>query len=281
MNSVPAGDGPAAFPGGSPAPPPETPVPGVGPDAAGRDGGTLPLDGTLAALGFAGAPLLEPLRYPGRLAEAPLLLSGGRLRALRGFPVADRVPVLAVGSNGSPAQVHHKLTRAGVSDTVPMAPVRVRDLEVGLSGHVSRPGYVAASPRWAPGRTASVVLTWLTPGQLAVVDAGESLNYRRVVLSSADFPVLLPDGTAAVTGAVHLYVGMRGVLTDPAGHPRPGGSQAAVLSALLADSARLRALFGPSPEAWVTAVRADPSLPARGTATFRAEGWVADHAELP
>ncbi|MDK1473000.1 hypothetical protein QNO07_06075 [Streptomyces sp. 549] len=239
-----------------------------------------PGDGTLAALGFAGAPLVEPLRYPGRVAEQPVLLSGGRLRPLRGFPVTGRVPVLAVGSNGSPAQLHHKLTGAGVTDTVPLAPVRVEGLAVALSGHVSRAGYVAATPYRAPGEAVALVLTWLTPEQLAVVDVSESVNYRRVALPPADFPVLLPDGTPTAQGGAQLYVSLRGVLTDPAGRPRPRGPQEAVLSALLADSARLRVLFGPTPRTWMAAVRDDPSLPARGTAVFRSEGWVRESGGL-
>ncbi|MZD08709.1 hypothetical protein GTW43_27055, partial [Streptomyces sp. SID5785] len=173
-------------------------------------------DRSLAALGLDGVPATDPLSYPGRPAPGPALLTGGALLPLevpsaahplgawpvdegrppgagrrgldsvladRGRPgTARRVPVLAVGSNASPGQLTHKLTRAGLDATVPMVPVRVRGVAVGCSGHISPPGYVAAAPYLDPAVTTTLVATWLDPAQLDAVDATERAHYRRALL---------------------------------------------------------------------------------------------------
>jgi hypothetical protein len=249
-------------------------------------------------------PARDPLLYPGRWVDAPTLLSDEQLLGLGvaddrlgawpvlhggaghvpvaldalldrlGLPrTGDRHPVLAVGSNASPAQLSHKLLRRGLSDTVPMVPVRVRGLAVALSGHISAAGYVSASPVLAPGAETPLVLTWLDGPQLAAVDATE-VHYERAFLPGDAFPVVLPSGRRL--GGAYLYCHARGVLRAPGGDgPRlPAGDQSAVLAGLLADSPRLRELLGPGPDDWVRRIRADTSLRARGTELFEAEGWL-------
>ncbi|WKU47082.1 hypothetical protein Q3V23_25150 [Streptomyces sp. VNUA116] len=192
-----------------------------------------------------------------------------RLRAAR---TAARRPVLAVGSNASPAQLHHKLTLRGMLATVPMVPVRVRGIGVGCSAHIGLHGYVAAAPYADPTARHTLVAGWLDPAQLAAVDQTE-FNYRRVWLPGGSFPMTLPSGEPL--GGAYLYVSLHGVLADPAtGRPRPGGGdQGALLTALLAASAELRALLGPGPERWVERARADEAVRAEGRAVFRRAGW--------
>jgi hypothetical protein len=250
---------------------------------------------SLADLRLAGVPLLDPLSYPGPPVPWPALLRGDRLprivpdpgpvggwrtgadgtaldaalAAAGGAPVADRVPVVATGSNASPGQVRHKLLSAGVPVLVPMVPVTVAGVAVGVSAHVSAPGYVGAAPYTAAGRR-SLTVSWLDAEQLAAVDATEP-NYRRTPLAPADFPVTLPGGRTLPGG--WLYVGRHGVLA-PDGLPRPGGDQRALLTALLAGSARLRRLLGPDPRSWVLRAAADPEVRAAAAAEFAARGWV-------
>ncbi|MBB1243949.1 hypothetical protein GL263_10330 [Streptomyces durbertensis] len=233
----------------------------------------------LADAGHDTVPLRAPLSYPGRWVDEPSLLRGDHLLPLGSFPVSasGRVAVLAVGSNGSPAQLHHKLTRAGVSRTVPLVPVRVSGLAVGLSGHLSRAGYVAASPCLCPGADTSLTVTWLTPAQLAALDATELPNYWRAYLPAADVPVSTTDGRPLPADGVHVYVNARGLLSNPDGSPRRTADQRTVISSLLAESDRLRTLFGPTPDTWVRRALADPGLSALGTAAFHAEGWVRPH----
>ncbi|QEU91771.1 hypothetical protein [Streptomyces kanamyceticus] len=266
-------------------------------------------DRGLAALGFDGVPALRPLTYPGRPVGAPSLLTGAELLPLRArpggpgawavgghgprrsldavltglgqAPVAERRPVIAVGSNASPGQVTHKLAGLGLSCAVPMVPVRLRGIGVGCSAHIGRAGYVAAAPYPDPTARRALVVSWLDAAQLAAVDGTELPNYRRVWLPGVPYEMALPGGTP-LDGA-YLYVSARGVLADPAtGLPRPGGGdQAALLDALLAASPALRALLGPDAAAWVRRAAADAALRERGTQLFAAAGWVLPLTDLP
>lgn len=226
-------------------------------------------------------PLLEPLTYPGRWVDEATLLDGDVLRPLGDFPIsAGRVPVLAIGSNGSPAQLSYKLRQAGVSGQVPMLPVRVTGLSVGLSAHISRVGYVAASPFLAADATSTLLVTWLDEDQLTVVDSTELPNYWRVFLPSADVPVARLDGEPMPGGGAFLYVNARGLLGRPDGSLRRSGEQRTVLAGLLAESARLRELFGQTPESWVERAREDGQLAVRGSEVFRQEGWLVRREEF-
>ncbi|WP_432035764.1 hypothetical protein [Streptomyces cucumeris] len=266
-------------------------------------------DRSLAALGFADVPARQPLCYPGRPVTSPALLTGGELWPLEpaegrlgswpvpgpdghrvpldtalarlGAPTAGaRTPVVAVGSNASPAQLHHKLSRLDDRYAVPMVPVDITGIAVGASAHIGRHGYVASAPFTAPRQRTALVVSWLDAGQLAAVDATEYPNYRRVLLPGAGFPMVLPSGERL--GGAYLYTGVRGVLRDPDGTaPLPGGGdQSALLTRLLAASDRLRTLLGPDPRSWVRRASADPAVREAGTRAFRDEGWALPQAGL-
>ncbi|WP_171166304.1 hypothetical protein [Streptomyces sp. I05A-00742] len=202
------------------------------------------------------------------------------LTALGRTVTGRRHPVLAVGSNASPAQVGHKLAGCGLPAAVPMVPVTVCGIGVGCSAHIGRAGYVAAAPYADPDAERRLVVSWLDPAQLAAVDASE-LHYRRVLLPGAAFPMTMPSGERL--GGAYLYVSHHGVLLDPAtGRPRPGaGDQGALLSALLRSSDRLGALLGPDPHTWTERARAEEAVRAEGARIFREEGWVRTEGELP
>ncbi|WP_431042143.1 hypothetical protein ACQUSR_09630 [Streptomyces sp. P1-3] len=186
--------------------------------------------------------------------------------------IAARHPVIAVGSNASPAQLRRKLTRRGVGMTLPMARVTVHGIGIGVSAHIGTAGYVAAAPYADPLARTEVVVGWYDDEQLRVVDDTEHPNYRRLLLPGADFPMTLPS--AEPLAAAFVYAGVHGVLSGPDGAPRPGGGdQSALLAALLAASGRLRELLGPDPESWVRRARADAAVRAAGRAVFREEGW--------
>jgi hypothetical protein len=250
---------------------------------------------SLAALGLARDPIAHPLGYPGRLPKEPGLLDGDHFLALRmgrdgwrlsgGTPLddalrdresavlADRRPVLAVGSNGSPAQVRRKLSgRARV--LVPMTYVTAGGLVSGVSAHVSRPGYVPAAPVLAPGATGRFVVLWLDEEQLTVVDATEP-NYHRIPLPGA---VSLEDGPAGECG---LYAGRHGCLADRRGRPFHLTGQAGLLAGLLADLPELGRLTGADgPEEFVARVCEDAGLREAVRALWRREGRVLRQPDL-
>jgi hypothetical protein len=258
---------------------------------------------SIEALGFTDVPALQPLTYPGRIIDEPVLLSGKKLLALRvrrqrlgnwlvdcgGVPeketldsVLDRLgqastgsryPVISVGSNAAPGQVSHKFGRIGIADEMPMIPVKVRGVSIGLSAHISPAGYVASAPYLDPEAETPLVVTWLDAAQLKVVDDTEFPGYRRALLPGDAFPMTMPSGERL--GGAYIYFSAYGMLADRNGAPRPGGGdQAALLRELLTESRALRELLGPDPESWVRRAGADEAVRDNGTNVFREEGWL-------
>ncbi|MFG3131486.1 hypothetical protein [Streptomyces tendae] len=235
-------------------------------------------DRTLRALGLAGVPREEPLLYPGAWPRESGLLDGDRLLPLD-RPVYDeedgRVPVLAIGSNASPGQLRHKMAEFGIDSPIPMVRSRVTGLDIGVSAHVSRMGYVSASPVGAPGTVRELFVLWLDAEQLAVIDASEGVpmaggNFDRVWLPAPD--VRVEPGDGSVLRGAYAYVNRHGVLHDGTGAPRRHpGAQRPLITELLHGSARLRELFGATPEEFCARARADRRLCDRGTRLFAEE----------
>lgn len=239
--------------------------------------GPVPDPFTLEALGLAEAPRDHPLLYPGAWPADSGLLDGDRLLPLDRLRHEDRVPVLAVGSNASPAQLRHKMAEYGITSPIPMVRTRVTGIDIGVSAHVSLLGYVSASPVDAPAAVRELFVTWLDAEQLAVIDASEGVplptgNYRRVWLPSPEVRIELADGTRLP--GVYVYVNRHGVLHDGTGAPRTHPGQRALLTELLVGSARLRELFGVTPEEFCARARADRELCLRGTRLFKEEKLV-------
>ncbi|MFL9654220.1 hypothetical protein ACJ7VE_10935 [Streptomyces sp. PB17] len=235
-------------------------------------------DRTLRALGLAGVPREEPLLYPGAWPRESGLLDGDRLLPLDRAVYDEedgRVPVLAIGSNASPGQLRHKMAEFGIGSPIPMVRSRVTGLDIGVSAHVSRMGYVSASPVGAPGTVRELFVLWLDAEQLAVIDASEGVpmaggNFDRVWLPAPD--VRVEPGDGSVLPGAHAYVNRHGVLHDGTGAPRRHpGAQRPLITELLRGSARLRALFGATPEEFCARARADRRLCDRGTRLFAEE----------
>jgi hypothetical protein len=173
------------------------------------------------------------------------------LRDTDSLPMTSLTPVLAVGSNASPAQLRRKLGNAGLPTLVPVTGVTVRGLAVGVSAHVSRPGYLPATPVPGVGVESSLWVLWLDDASLTCIDATEP-NYQRVRLP-ARYPVRLTAGQA-VPGC-WVYRSRHGYLVNEAGEPRRLTDQPTLISALLAEIPALPALAGTSPHEWVERTR--------------------------
>ncbi|MFD8201001.1 hypothetical protein ACWDTR_24485 [Streptomyces sp. NPDC003470] len=232
-------------------------------------------DRTLAALGLAGAPREHPLLYPGAWPRESGLLDGDRLLPLDRPVHGDRVPLLAIGSNASPDQLRLKMAEFGIGTPIPMVRARVTGIDIGISAHVSRMGYVSASPVRAPDAVRELFVLWLDAEQLAAIDASEGVpmaagNFDRAWLPAPDVRVEPAAGT--VLRGVWAYVNRHGVLRDGAGAPRRHpGEQRPLLTELLHGSARLRELFGATPEEFCARARSDRRLCERGTRLFAEE----------
>ncbi|MBC9729700.1 hypothetical protein [Streptomyces sp. TRM68367] len=234
-------------------------------------------DRTLHALGLGEAPREHPLLYPGAWPTDSGLLDGDRLLPLETLVHTDRAPVLTVGSNACPGQLRHKMTVAGIASPIPMVKTRVTGVGVGVSAHVSRMGYVSASPYDAPDAVRELFVIWLDALQLAVIDASEGApvptgNYDRVWLPAPGVRIELADGTL-LPGAF-AYVNRHGVLRNGSPAPRSHPGQRALLTELLVHSRRLRKLFGVTPEEFCARARADRRLCERGTRLLAEEKLV-------
>jgi hypothetical protein len=192
-----------------------------------------------------------------------------------GSPVASFVPVLAVGSNASPAQLRRKLAHAGLPTLVPITAVRVSGLAVGVSAHVSRPGYLPATPVPDDGAVSNLWLVWLDAAALAAVDATEP-NYERIPLPTR-YPVRLTTGRPVMP--CWVYLSRHGYLINEAGEPRRLTDQATLISALLAGIPALRALGGTSPQEWIERTH-DPAARDAIREAFRSAGLVRSTAGL-
>jgi hypothetical protein len=168
-----------------------------------------------------------------------------------GCPAASRIPVVSVGSNASPAQVRRKLANAGLPTLVPITAVSVRGLAVGVSAHVSRPGYLPATPVPDAGAVSHLWVVWLDAPALAAIDATEP-NYQRIRLPDR-YPVRLTGGQPVPE--CWVYLSRHGYLVNQAGEPRRLTDQATLISALLAEIPALQTLTGVTPREWVERTR--------------------------
>ncbi|MEU6461412.1 hypothetical protein [Streptomyces sp. NPDC046976] len=147
----------------------------------------------------------------------------------------------------------------------------------GVSAHVSRMGYVSASPVKSPSVTRELFLLWPDRRQLDVIDASEGAplpdgTFRRAWLPAPDVQVQLADAT--VLSGAYAYVNRHGVLHDGTGAPRRHPGRRPLLTELLAASRQLRELFGARPEEFSERARGDARLCARGTRLFAERAWV-------
>jgi hypothetical protein len=192
-----------------------------------------------------------------------------RLREEGRPPAADRTPVLAIGSNASPAQLRRKMANAGLPTQIPVTAVTVRGLTVGVSAHVSRPGYLPATPVPDPAAESQLWVLWLDAAALDAVDATEP-NYHRVRLP-ARCPVRLTSGPPVTGGWV--YRSRHGHLLNASGGPRRLTDQATLITALLTERPELQALAGTDPQQWIERTR-DPGVRTAIREMFRAAGLV-------
>ncbi|MFE3461762.1 hypothetical protein ACFXKD_29830 [Nocardiopsis aegyptia] len=257
---------------------------------------------------FGSDPMARPLTYPGTVpAASGLLLAdawlplrpvagepatggpvadwsvefagepttvAGVLARLGRAPVADRYPVLAVGSNAAPAQLRRKLRARALEPVLPMTLATVDGIAPGVSAHVSRPGYLPAAPVALPGRSRLFVL-WPDRAELEALDATEP-NYRRRRLPADRHPVTLASGARLTSCSV--YVGGHGCLVDDEGRPRRLTDQATLIRALLTASPALRDLCGSTPEEFVERT-GDPAVREAVRLLFREEGRSAGQPE--
>ena len=103
----------------------------------------------------------------------------GWLRGRRArIGIADRVAVLAVGSNAYPRQLADKFEGTDADDQgIAVVRAGVRGLGIAFCPLLARKGYVPATLAERPDSQLSTWLQWLTPDQLQIISASEGARY--------------------------------------------------------------------------------------------------------
>lgn len=206
---------------------------------------------------FGPTPWEEPLSYPGPWPEATCRLLGDEL--VEAAPLDEllvgRQAVLAVGSNGSPAQLHRKLRLAGLPVDVPLVRVVVEGVVPVFTAWAAPYGALPTSAVALGGRS-ELVVNLLTDEQAEALDRTEG-GYARPTLDPAAHPVV-EAATGAPIPEVSCYVAGGDALLDPAtGEPVRLRAQRDLWEWLLADVPGVAALCGDRPEDAVAALAAD------------------------
>ena len=254
-------------------------------------------------LGTEASPIEDPLSYPGRTPRDSAVLTPdgvGGIRVRHDRPLAsavvdgaagggtladllarcgadgmdERRAVLCIGSNASPAQLRHKFAAAEVAVTTPMIRIEVRGMVPGVSAHISRPGYLPASPVIAPRERAELFVIWLDRSQLGAMDATEGTYARRVLrLDGADGGPVRVHGPVPEWGRTcDLYASERGVLVAD-GEPVRLRQQRALQAVLRDRVPGVADLMGADPATWI-ARASDLRTRERVRQSLEAEGMV-------
>jgi hypothetical protein len=201
----------------------------------------------------------DPLTYPGTWPPASCRLLGDRLVELPSVDAAldeGRHAVLAVGSNGSAAQLHRKLVAAGLPVDVPLLRVSVGGLVPAFAAWPAPYGSLPTSACAAPGASSDLVLNLVTDEQAAALDHSEG-GYGRPTLDPATHPVAEVASRRVVAG-VSCYVTGGDLLADPAtGEPVVLRPQRELWAWLLETVPGAVELCGPTPEDAVAALATD------------------------
>lgn len=156
------------------------------------------------------------------------------------FNTTGRTPVLALGSNASPAQLGRKFAR--LKGHIPVSRATLFDHVVVYSAHFSRYGALPATLYQHPGGVSFIAITWLDAAQLARMHETESVGVNYDYVEMADFRLEhdgeLPEAAGIVS--IGAYVSRLGMLlhdgqpirlaeTASSGCPLPALTQPAAL----------------------------------------------------
>lgn len=164
--------------------------------------------------------LLNPLDYPFDIPGFEYLWTAGAVLGIEAWDPsekANRTPVLAIGSNGSPQQLDTKFPRERWrpaeprENDIPVEIVTAFDVDVVFCAHVSIRGrYIPVTMLSTPGPEVIVRMLWLTKGQLEAMDRSE--GYGSEDLNSAYWRRRVPrvEHHGEVVPGVECYISTRG-----------------------------------------------------------------------
>ncbi len=128
-----------------------------------------------------------------------------------------RIPVLAVGSNQSPAQIMRKF-RGPNWQTIPCERCIIHDFDTVFSAHIAHYGSVAAALHPSPGTKVTLFINWLHENHLERMHATELGNENYVFAELEDIKIKTDFGLEL--SRVFFYRGNAGAFA-PGGDPIP------------------------------------------------------------
>jgi hypothetical protein len=146
--------------------------------------------------------------YPYPAPDASYLFADGEAGPIQGADFAGRVPVLAHGSNRSPAQLKRKF---GTAARIPVSYGWLADYDVVYSAHITQYGAVASTLQHRPGTRVRLAITWLDQAQLVRMHETEGpSNYAFGRLAGIELRV--EHGPLAEYAEAFVYLGRNGCL---------------------------------------------------------------------
>lgn len=158
-------------------------------------------------------PVGHALSYPFEIPTRSFVVADGRYAELADSEplpdLAGRRPVLALGSNQSPAQLIRKFKDRGLGP-IPVIRARLRDFDIVYSAHVAAYGSIPATLRHCRGAAVTLFVNCLDPAQEARMHETETAsgNYRYGRLDG----VALRMEVGGDLASVHVYISSRGAL---------------------------------------------------------------------
>ena len=163
-------------------------------------------------------PLTRAKTYPYPIPSTSFIFANGKTTAIeadqRLTGLADRTPVLAVGSNQSPIQLSRKFN-GPTWGPIPVVRTVLYNYDSVYSPHFASYGSITATLQEVAGVRVSLFVTWLDEVQLTRMHETEvaGANYGFGLLSGLQIEV----EAGPPVEAVHIYNSTRGTLCDEHG----------------------------------------------------------------
>jgi hypothetical protein len=150
------------------------------------------------------------LGYPFEIPDHSFLFRAGAMEPLQAAPdLSGRTPVLAIGSNQSPAQLARKFAHDPEA-VIPVTRAWLMDFDICYATHVTRYGAIPGNLHPCTGMRIRLSITWLDDAQLRVMHATEILG-ESYVFARLDGLDLETDEGARVASAL-AYVSPHGAM---------------------------------------------------------------------